>query len=302
VLIEAPGYHPRELGPFDVKLGSKTPVTAELALIVGTLRIGGPEGTEVRIDDDAGAPACVTPCQLELRPGPHLLFYRRAGFRGAPRTVTVVANAVVSATAELAAETGSILVSTDEPNALVEIDGRAVDFAPTVATGIPVGRHTVRVSLRGFEPVVREVEVRVDEQVELKDLALEPLRQVSAASRETQRVEDAPASVTVIEAAELEAFAYPTILEALRGVRGFAINYDSIYGNAAVRGLGQANDYNNKLLLLSDGAVLNENVLYQRSCTTTVAPTSATSSGSRSCAGRPRCCTAPARCRASSTW
>lgn len=263
VLIEAPGYHPRELGPFDVKLGSKTPVTAELALIVGTLRIGGPEGTEVRIDDDAGAPACVTPCQLELRPGPHLLFYRRAGFRGAPRTVTVVANAVVSATAELAAETGSILVSTDEPNALVEIDGRAVDFAPTVATGIPVGRHTVRVSLRGFEPVVREVEVRVDEQVELKDLALEPLRQVSAASRETQRVEDAPASVTVIEAAELEAFAYPTILEALRGVRGFAINYDSIYGNAAVRGLGQANDYNNKLLLLSDGAVLNENVLYQ---------------------------------------
>lgn len=263
VIVELKGYHPIELGPFDVKVGSKTPVVADLRLIVGALRVEGPDGTEVRVDDESGPPACVTPCQLELPPGPHVLFYRRAGFRGAPRTVQIEAGQTTRASAELAVETGSILVSTDEPNALVEIDGRAVDFAPTVATGIPVGRHTVRVSLRGFEPVVREVEVRVDEQVELKDLALEPLRQVSAASRESQRLEDAPASVTVIEGAELDAFAYPTILEALRGVRGFAINYDSIYGNAAVRGLGQANDYNNKLLLLSDGAVLNENVLYQ---------------------------------------
>ena len=60
-----------------------------------------------------------------------------------------------------------------------------------------------------------------------------------------------------------EAFAYPTILESLRGVRGYAVNFDSVYGNAAVRGLGQANDFSNRLLVLSDGAVLNENILYQ---------------------------------------
>ncbi|MEZ4402425.1 MAG: TonB-dependent receptor [Kofleriaceae bacterium] len=263
VIVELAGYHPTTLGPYEVKIGTRTPVSADLRLIVGTLELSGLDGTEVRIDDDSGAAACVTPCKLDVPPGPHVLFFRRAGFRGAPRTVTVVARETLAVTASLAAETGSILVSTDEPNALVEVDGRAVDFAPTVATGIPVGRHTVRVSLRGFEPVVREVEVKVDERVELKDLSLEPLRQVSAASRETQRIEDAPASVTVIEGQELDAFGYPTILEALRGVRGFASNFDSIYGNVAVRGLGQANDYNNKLLLLSDGAVLNENVLYQ---------------------------------------
>jgi outer membrane receptor for ferrienterochelin and colicins len=46
-------------------------------------------------------------------------------------------------------------------------------------------------------------------------------------------------------------------------VRGFALTFDSIYGNASVRGLGQPNDYNNKMLLLSDGATLNENILSQ---------------------------------------
>jgi hypothetical protein len=61
----------------------------------------------------------------------------------------------------------------------------------------------------------------------------------------------------------LDAFAYPTILEALRGIRGFATSYDGIYGNVNVRGLGQANDFGNRLLLLSDGAVLNEALLYQ---------------------------------------
>ncbi|HZJ66657.1 MAG TPA: TonB-dependent receptor, partial [Kofleriaceae bacterium] len=90
-----------------------------------------------------------------------------------------------------------------------------------------------------------------------------PERSVSAASREVESIEDAPASVTVLSAQELEAFAYPTILEALRGVRGYAVNFDSTYGNAAVRGLGTANDFSNRLLVLSDGAVLNENILYQ---------------------------------------
>jgi len=121
----------------------------------------------------------------------------------------------------------------------------------------------VRVSLRGYMPLEREVEIRTNAQTDLRDLQLQPERSVSAASRELESIDDAPASVTVISPQEIEAFGYPTILEAMRGVRGFAVNYDSIYGSAAVRGLGQANDFSNRLLVLSDGAVLNENILYQ---------------------------------------
>lgn len=262
-LVELPGYEPAKVGPFTLAAGTRTPIRADLTLIVGALAVEGTPGTELRVDDERAPPACVTPCKIDLAPGSHQLYFTRAGFRAAPRLVNVVARETVTVTADLTAETGAILVSTDEPNALIEVDGHPVGFAPAVVDGIAVGQRTVRVSLRGFEPIERVVEVRADRQVDLANLSLEPLRQVSAASRETQRIEDAPASVTIIDAQELEAFAYPTILESLRGVRGIAVNYDSIYGNAAVRGLGQANDYNNRLLVLSDGAVLNENVLYQ---------------------------------------
>ena len=107
------------------------------------------------------------------------------------------------------------------------------------------------------------VEVRASAQTDLRDIPMITLRQVSAASRTTESIEDAPASVSIITAQELEAFAYPTILEALRGTRGMSPTFDSIYGNVAVRGLGQPNDYTNRLLVLSDGMTLNENVLYQ---------------------------------------
>jgi hypothetical protein len=169
----------------------------------------------------------------------------------------------VRSNASAVAVVGSLLVAADEPNALIEVDGKALGFTPAVIPNIPIGHRKVRVTLRGYQPIERDIEIRNNAQTDLRDVVLMPERSVSAASRETEAIEDAPASVTVISAQELEAFAYPTILESLRGVRGYAINYDSIYGNAAVRGLGSANDFSNRLLVLSDGAVLNENILYQ---------------------------------------
>lgn len=262
-LVELPGHEPAVVGPFTLATGSRTPLQLTLTPIVGTLIVDGDPGTEVRLGDERAEVACATPCRLSVAPGPQPVYLSRVGWRGEQRTVNVVAREEVTVTAALAPQTGSLLLSTDEPNALVEIDGQRVGFAPTVVGGVAVGRRVVRVSLPGYEPITREVVIEPDQLLDLGELSLEPIREVSAASRESERIEDAPASVTVIDRQELAAFGYPTILEALRGVRGFAVNYDSIYGNAAVRGLGQANDYNNRLLVLSDGAVLNENILYQ---------------------------------------
>lgn len=263
LVVELPGHEPQTLGPIALKVGTRTPVTAELPLIVGFLELDGPAGAEVRLDDERASVACVLPCRTAVPPGLHQVYFHQDGFRASPRSVTVGARDTTRVTAELVPETGSIVVETDEPGAAIEVDGERVGFTPFVATGIPIGHRRVRISLRGYQSIEREVDVTADRRVVLDHLSLEPLREVSAASRETQRLEDAPASVTILDAQELAAFAYPTILEALRGVRGVAVNYDSIYGNAAVRGLGQANDYNNRLLVLSDGAVLNEDVLYQ---------------------------------------
>ena len=263
ILVELEGYEPQSFDKTTVAVGETKPLKVDLVLITGKVELSGTAGASVRIDDERGPVACVVPCSLDLPPGAHIAYFERSGFTVAPQTFTIVARQTVRASASSVAVVGSLLVSADEPNALIEIDGKAFGFTPSVISNVPVGKRTIRVSLRGYLPVVQEVEIRTNTQTDLRDLVLVPQRSVSAASRETESIDDAPASVTVISAQELEAFGYPTILEALRGVRGYAVNFDSVYGNAAVRGLGQANDFSNRLLVLSDGAVLNENILYQ---------------------------------------
>ncbi|HEY0484339.1 MAG TPA: TonB-dependent receptor [Kofleriaceae bacterium] len=263
VIAELSGFEPATVGNVTVATGEVQRLRLELVRILGKVELSGEAGTRARIDDERGAIACVLPCTLDLPPGPHIAYFERPGFTVAPQSFTVVEKTTVRSSASAVAVVGSLLVAADEPNALIEVDGKALGFTPAVIPNIPIGHRRVRVSLRGYQSVEREVEVRINAQADLRDLVLVPERSVSAASRQTESIDEAPASVTVISGQELEAFAYPTILEALRGVRGYAVNFDSVYGNAAVRGLGQANDFSNRLLVLSDGAVLNENILYQ---------------------------------------
>ncbi len=263
ILAELSGYHGASSEPVTAAIGEVARVRVELSAVVGTLSVRGETGTEVRIDSDEGDPLCTVPCELPLPPGPHVVHARAAGREPSARAVAITESQTTHLDLLLDAETGSVVVNADVDDALVEIDGSAVGFTPLVAPGIPTGARTVRVSASGYEPVEMEIEVLADQQVELTDVRLRTLREVSAASRSTERIDDAPASVSVVSAAEIEAFRYPTIYEALRGLRGFALTSDSIYSNASVRGVGQPSDYNNRLLILSDGATLNEDILYQ---------------------------------------
>ena len=136
-------------------------------------------------------------------------------------------------------------------------------FTPAVVDRVPIGKRRVRVSLAGYEPLLREIEVTEASSVKLADLTLTPRRQVTAASRMDQAVDDAPASVSVISSYEIDAFRYPTIAEALRGQRGVATSTDSVYSSVSLRGLGQPGDYGNRVLVLSDGATLNDNIVWQ---------------------------------------
>lgn len=263
VIAELPGFEPATAAGVAIAVGESRPLEIELTRILGKVELSGEPETRVRIDDERGAIACVLPCTLDLPPGPHIAYFERPGFTVSPQSFTIIEHRTVRSSASAVAVVGSLLVAADEPNALIEVDGKPLGFTPAVLPNIPIGHRRVRVSLRGYQAVERDVEVRINAQTDLRDIALVPERSVSAASRQSEAIEDAPASVTVIPAQELEAFAYPTILETLRGVRGYAVNFDSVYGNAAVRGLGSANDFSNRLLVLSDGAVLNENILYQ---------------------------------------
>ncbi len=247
----------------EVRQGETAPVRLELWRIQGLVEVEAEAGTEVRVGDETNAVVCEAPCRFALPPGPHLLYFARAGYRIPPRQVVVRAEQTARVRATGTPLTGSILVTADIRDAIVEVDGQREGFTPVVVPNVRVGRRTVRVSLRGYLPVEREVEVVDGQQTRLEEIELEPLREVTAASRNTESIENAPGSVSVITADEIEAFRYPTIAEALRGTRGVALTYDTAYWGIAVRGLGAPNDYGNRLLVLQDGAVLNDNLLYQ---------------------------------------
>ncbi|WP_437783638.1 TonB-dependent receptor domain-containing protein [Sorangium sp. So ce1097] len=263
ILVELAGHEPMTVDGLEVKLGQTREVLVVLRRIVGTVRVdvrGASEAT-VHVDSEGAPPACTAPCDLDLPPGRHVLHFARPGYQAAPQPLTVEAHATVPVTATLSPLTGSILVRGGERDALVEIDGRPMGFTPSVIQGVPVGRRRVRVSLRGFAPVERTIEVTAGQQAELRDLAMEPLREVTSASRVLERVEDAPASVSVIDQQELRAFGYPTIAEALRGTRGVYLSNDHVVYSAGIRGLGEPLDYGNRLLVLSDGHSTNDNTL-----------------------------------------
>ena len=263
VIAELEGYEPRTSEPVAATLGATQKITLTLPRIVGTVHVDveGGRAAEVRVDDEKAKPACTAPCDVPLPPGPHALFFRAEGFEIEPRSITVAARQKITVVAALRPRTGSLVVQADERGALVTVDGKPAGFTPAVIPGVAVGRHkVVVVSLRGFAPVQLAVDIQPGKQAEPPEIKLIPLREVTAVSRYDEAVDDAPSSVTVISDAELRAFGYPTIAEALRGVRGFAISNDRGYASASVRGLGQPEDYGNRLLVLSDGHSLNDNI------------------------------------------
>lgn len=97
---------------------------------------------------------------------------------------------------------------------------------------------------------------------DLGALSLEQLLDVEvySASKLAQKTTEAPASVTVITAADIRDYGYRTLADILRGVRGINISYDRTYSYLGMRGFGRTGDYNSRMLLLVDGHRMNDPV------------------------------------------
>jgi outer membrane receptor protein involved in Fe transport len=257
ILAELDGHEPAEVTLPEARAGQKVPVRLVLRPILGTARVGEAlTGAAVRVGTEP-APRCTAPCDLSLPPGRYVLTLEREGHRPSQTTVDVLARQTVDVAARLEPLTGSVVVSTDEPGALIEVDGRSRGFSPTILS-LPVGRHRVTISMRGFRSIERDVLVAADQQIRLEEV-LTQSEEVTAASRVSEAVEDAPSSVTIIPRQELEAFAYPTIADALRGVRGMYLWDDRSYVSAGIRGIGVLGSYGNRQLVLADGHPTNDN-------------------------------------------
>ncbi len=261
VIAELAGYEPAESEPIRPAVGRETTVQLTLRRIVGTIRIDGSPGATAHLDDENSSVFCTLPCALQAPPGSRTVYVSRPGFVSYSRSVQVVARQEVLVSATLEALTSSIIVNASERDALVEVDGRPAGFTPAVVRDVAVGRRTVRISLAGFAPVERVIDLRYGTPAEISDVQLRGAGEVTAASRVSERIEDAPASVSVIEGRELRAFGYPTIAESLRGTRGIFLSNDRLYASVGVRGVSVLGDYGNRLLTLADGHPLNDNIL-----------------------------------------
>jgi outer membrane cobalamin receptor len=87
-----------------------------------------------------------------------------------------------------------------------------------------------------------------------------PVDSVEGAARHTQRITEAPASVSVLTATDIETFGWRTLADVLKSVRGFHVTYDRNYSYVGVRAFGRPTDYNNRVLVMVDGRRLNDSI------------------------------------------
>jgi iron complex outermembrane receptor protein len=98
------------------------------------------------------------------------------------------------------------------------------------------------------------------EQEATEDLLFADIPSVFGASKFEQLVTEAPASVTVFTADDIDRYGWRTLSDVLNAVRGFYISTDRAYDYMGTRGFSRPGDYNSRLLVLVDGHRTNESV------------------------------------------
>lgn len=261
VIAELEGYEQAVSEPVEVRTGAEATVRLEMRRILGRVRISGnPAGAEIRVDEEESSPVGRLPTTLALTPGPHVLIVSAAGRQPLQRVVRVVAGQLARASVSLPLAFGTLLVEGEERGAEVELDGRIVGTIPVTLSAVPSGPHRIRVVAPGFRTYEEQVVVAPDRRTVL-DVRLRLLREVTAASRSAETVEDAPASVSIISEEEIRAFGYQTLYDALGGTRGVFQSDDHTYSFLGFRGFARPGDYGNRVLVLLDGHTMNDDQL-----------------------------------------
>lgn len=121
------------------------------------------------------------------------------------------------------------------------------------------------ISFGSSAAIAQDKETPRQKPSDVSDLSLEQLMNVNifTASKRWQKIVEAPASISIVTADEIQKYGYRTLADILRSMPGISIGYDRNYSYIGVRGVSRPSDYNTRVLLLVDGHRLNDNVLDQ---------------------------------------
>lgn len=97
-------------------------------------------------------------------------------------------------------------------------------------------------------------------QASLADLSELEVPTVYGASRQTQKITEAPSSVNVVSADEIKKYGYRTLGDLLASLQGFHVTYDRNNAFLGVRGFNRGLYPNSRVLVLVDGHRLNNNL------------------------------------------
>ncbi|MBT5536754.1 TonB-dependent receptor, partial [Candidatus Poribacteria bacterium] len=93
---------------------------------------------------------------------------------------------------------------------------------------------------------------------DLLDTTVGPPSSSSAASKYKQTLGEAPASVTILTSADIAQYGWRTLSEALQTVRGLYVRDDRNYSYLGARGHGRLTNSSNRVLLLINGHINND--------------------------------------------
>jgi iron complex outermembrane receptor protein len=94
-------------------------------------------------------------------------------------------------------------------------------------------------------------------QLSLEELMAIKVDTVYGASKFQQKVTEAPSSITIITADEIEKYGYRTLSDVLQSVAGFYVTNDRNYSYVGMEGISRPTDYNTHLLIMIDGHRVN---------------------------------------------
>jgi outer membrane receptor protein involved in Fe transport len=261
LFLELEGYETVENARVSAVRGRTREAHHDLVRIVGQLEVSGePEGAEIRLENPDGEVVGRIPSTISLPPGPQVLVVTAPGREPVERVVFIQPTQAQSVSISLSHLIGSLDINSSDQGARVELDGEFVgvtDASGLTVAEVPAGRHQLRVTLSGFQPLEQEVSITAS-QPTLVDVQLVMRREVIAASRAPETLDEAPTSVTVISREEIEAFRYRTLAEAMAGVRGMYTSFDRSYHTIGFRGFNLPSTWGNRALVTMDGHTTNE--------------------------------------------